>query len=222
MTSFEKSASAQIRNYLFVSAEVIESCQVFENELIAVSLELANVFLKGGKLLVSGNGGSCADSQHIAGELISKYKKERKGLPVLSLPTSLPTLTAASNDFDYTQAVAREVDAFGQKGDVFWVLSTSGNSKNLLESIAIARAKGMKVIGFTGKSGGDMGDYCDVLFNVDSDETPIIQQAHYVMAHLICDLVEQKMPERNYLPDVKKVKTKTSLKKVLNRLKKTK
>lgn len=211
-----------IRQYLFESADTIEKCQAFADQIVALSNVLVKAFVSGNKVLIAGNGGSYADAQHIAGELISQMrtKKIRKGLPAIALPSSLATLTAASNDFGYEVAIAREVDAFGQKGDVFWVMSTSGNSKNILDAIAIAKSRQMLIVGFTGESGGEMGEFCDILFNVPHTDTPVIQQCHYTMAHMICTLVEEHMDDREYLPMVKPLTSKKRFQSVLKDIKK--
>jgi D-sedoheptulose 7-phosphate isomerase len=214
--------SARIREYLFESAEILEKCLVFENDMIEAAQLIAKTFVNDGRLLIVGNGGSCADAQHVAGELVSKFTKDRRALPAIALPSSLPTLTAASNDYGYNLAMAREVDAFGRTGDILWAISTSGNSKNVLQAIEIAKARGMKIFGFTGESGGEMEKSCDILFNVPSQSTPIIQQGHHTIAHLICELIENLLPDREYLPEVKVPSKKYSFKNVLNRIKKEK
>lgn len=147
----------------------------------------------GRKLLFAGNGGSAADAQHWAGELVSRFYYDRPGLPAIALTTDTSILTAIGNDYGYDYTFARQIEALGQDGDVFIAISTSGRSKNIMRALDAADAKGVKVIGFTGASGGDMGERCDVCFRVPSDETPRIQEGHEFIGHLLCALIEQEM-----------------------------
>lgn len=220
MSFLKKTVSELIHSYIAESAKLIEECQQFKPELFEISHLLFQTFEKGGKILIAGNGGSCSDAQHIAGELISKYRKTRKGIPVITLPTNFTVLTAVSNDFDFKDALAREVDTFGKKGDIFWAISTSGNSQNLIKAIHIAKSRGMKIVGFSGKTGGEMKELCDILVTVPHEDTPIIQQCHITMAHVICDLLERQLPQRDYLPAVKVLKNKKSLKHILKKIEK--
>jgi len=157
-------------------------------------LELSVHALKSGrKLLFAGNGGSAADAQHWAGELVSRFYFDRPGLPAIALTTDTSILTAIGNDYGYDYVFARQIEALGQEGDVFFAISTSGNSKNIVRAIEASRAKGMKVVGFTGQAGGKMADLCDVCFRVPSPETPRIQEGHEALGHLICALIEQEI-----------------------------
>lgn len=163
-----------------------------ESILRAVALSVDA--LKGGnKLLFAGNGGSAADAQHWAGELVSRFYFDRPGLPAIALTTDTSILTAIGNDYGYDYVFARQVEALGRKGDVFFAISTSGNSKNILRAIEAARTIGINVIGFTGQSGGKMAELCDLCFRMPSSETPKIQEGHEFIGHLICGLIEQHM-----------------------------
>lgn len=141
-------------------------------------------------VLVCGNGGSMADAQHIAGELVARFKVERPGLKVIALGTNLATLTAWSNDYDYPGAFAREVDAYGEEGGVFIGLSTSGNSANVVAAAGAARQRGMTVIGLTGQRGGKMAALSDILLAAPSTDTPRIQEVHIALYHYLCEKVE--------------------------------
>jgi len=143
--------------------------------------------------MFAGNGGSAADAQHWAGELVSRFNFDRPGLPAIALTTDTSILTAIGNDYGYDYVFARQVEALGRSGDVFVAISTSGNSKNVLRAIDAARKADIKVIGFTGKSGGAMAELCDVCFRMPSNETPKIQEGHEIMGHLLCDLIECEM-----------------------------
>lgn len=147
----------------------------------------------GGKLLFCGNGGSAADAQHWAGELVSRFYYDRPGLAAIALTTDTSILTAVGNDYGYDYTFARQVEALGQAGDVFVAISTSGNSPNILRAADAARARGVHVIGFTGSSGGKLAPLADLCFRMPSDETPRIQEGHEFVGHLLCALIEARM-----------------------------
>jgi len=142
------------------------------------------------KILLCGNGGSAADCQHIAGELVGRFKKERKALPAISLATDTSILTALTNDYGGEVIFARQVEALGAEGDVLIAFSTSGTSPNILRAVEAARKKRMKVVGFTGSKGGKLKAASDVCIMAASDDTPRIQECHITAAHIICGLVE--------------------------------
>lgn len=161
---------------------------------IVETVELSVSALKGGKkILFAGNGGSAADAQHWAGELVSRFYFDRPGLPAIALTTDTSILTAIGNDYGYDYVFARQIEALGQAGDVFFAISTSGNSKNVVRAIEAARLKGVKVVGFTGQGGGAMASLCDICFRVPSTETPRIQEGHESLGHMICALIEQEV-----------------------------
>lgn len=144
----------------------------------------------GGKILLAGNGGSAADAQHIAGEFVSRFAFDRPGLPAVALTTDTSILTAIGNDYGYEKLFARQVQALGQRGDVFIAYSTSGKSPNVLAALSEARARGLVTIGMTGNRSGPMAELCDFLLAVPSAETPKIQEGHLVLGHTLCGLVE--------------------------------
>ena len=144
----------------------------------------------GNKLLFCGNGGSAADAQHWAGELVSRFYYDRPGLAAIALTTDSSILTAIGNDYGYDYVFARQVEALGQSGDVLVAISTSGNSPNVLRAADVARARGMQVIAFTGRSGGELLARADLCFRMPSDETPRIQEGHEFVGHLLCALIE--------------------------------
>ncbi len=151
-----------------------------------LSLTLAS----GGKVMFCGNGGSAAEAQHWAAEIVGRFQKERPGMAALALTTDTSILTAIGNDYGYDKIFARQVEGLGREGDVLVGISTSGNSGNVLEAIAKAREKGIRVIGFTAKGGGKMADLCDVLLDVPSTNTARAQEIHEILGHIICELVE--------------------------------
>lgn len=149
----------------------------------------------GGKLMFCGNGGSAADSQHLAAEIIGRYKKNRPAMPAIALTVDTSALTAIANDFGYEDVFSRQVEGLGKKGDILFAISTSGNSINILKATEQAASMGIKTIAFTGVSGGKLKDMADITINVPSDETNHIQEMHIAVGHIICGLVEEAFNE---------------------------
>jgi D-sedoheptulose 7-phosphate isomerase len=147
----------------------------------------------GGKVLFAGNGGSAAEAQHFAAELVSRFTSDREALPSMALSTDTSIITAISNDYGYEQLFARQVRAHGRRGDVFIALSTSGTSPNILRGLEEARRLGLIGVGFTGNRGGPMRERCDLIVEVPSSETPRIQEAHLVLGHVLCGVIEREM-----------------------------
>ena len=147
----------------------------------------------GHKLLLAGNGGSAADAQHLAAEIVGRYKIDRPGWPAIALTTDTSALTAIGNDYGFTDIFARQVQALGTAGDVFWGFSTSGGSPNVLAALKTARAKGLVTVGFTGGKGSAMGAHCDMLFVSPTVDTPVVQQIHMMAGHAICDAIEHAL-----------------------------
>lgn len=172
----------------------LQSAQKMES--LVPTLEIAakmaiDTLKKGNKILICGNGGSAADAQHIAAELAGRYKKERQGLSAIALTTDTSALTAIGNDYGYDYVFSRQLEALGREGDLLWGISTSGNSKNVLNALEKARKMGCKTLGFSGRDGGAMRKLCDVLLISPSDDTPRIQEMHILMGHILCDLIEK-------------------------------
>lgn len=147
----------------------------------------------GGKVMIFGNGGSAADSQHMAAELVGRFKKDRRALPAIALTTNTSTLTAIANDYGYHVVFSRQIEALGKSGDVAIGISTSGNSKNILQALKKAGEMGIGTIGLTGSKGGSLAKACDIAIVVPSDDTPRIQEAHLLICHVLCELVEKEM-----------------------------
>jgi len=147
----------------------------------------------GRKVLFAGNGGSAADAQHLAAELVSRFAYDRPGLPAFALTTDTSVLTAIGNDYGYDQLFARQIEAVGVAGDVFFGISTSGRSPNVLNALDAARAKGLVTVGMTGRAGGQMPGRCDYLLRVPSDSTPRIQEGHIAIGHAICQIIEARL-----------------------------
>jgi D-sedoheptulose 7-phosphate isomerase len=147
----------------------------------------------GGQAIFCGNGGSAADAQHLAAEFVGRYLAERRPLPALALHANPSTLTAIGNDYGYEQSFARPLEAFARAGDVLVGLTTSGNSKNVLEAFRRARELGVTSIGLTGEGGGQLAELADILLDVPSRETPRIQECHILIGHCLCQAVEQAL-----------------------------
>lgn len=145
----------------------------------------------GNKILLIGNGGSAADAQHIAAEIMGRYKQDRLGWAAIALTTDSSALTAIANDYGFEQVFARQVEGLGKPGDVLLAFSTSGRSPNILAALHKAREQGLVTVGFTGTKGEALGADCDHLFVSPSDDTPVVQQIHLTIAHGICDEIEQ-------------------------------
>jgi len=149
----------------------------------------------GHRIYLLGNGGSAADAQHIAAELVGRFKRERRALPAIALTTDTSGLLSISNDYGFNHVFARQVEALVQAGDVVWALSTSGNSPNILEAARVARSLRARVIGFTGRTGGELKSLCDYCLCVDHETSDRIQEMHQLSYHLICDFVERHFVE---------------------------
>jgi D-sedoheptulose 7-phosphate isomerase len=165
--------------------------------LLAAARKIAAVIVAalraGNKLLIVGNGGSAADAQHIAAEIVGRYKQDRPAWAAIALTTDTSALTAIANDYGFEQVFARQVAGLGRRGDVLLALSTSGRSPNILAALQTARERGLVTIGFTGGKGEVLGACCDHLLVSPSDDTPVIQQIHLTVAHGICDEIEQTL-----------------------------
>ena len=158
--------------------------------LIEMGMRLRSCLLAGGKILLLGNGGSAADCQHIAAEIVGRYKRERRGLPAIALTTDTSILTAVGNDYGFEHVFSRQVEALCTPKDVVIGLSTAGNSPNVLAAIHAARRVGAFTIGLTGGGGGKLAQCCDLSLVVASNDTPRIQEAHILVGHMLCDLID--------------------------------
>jgi len=154
---------------------------------------IAATFKANGKLLVFGNGGSAADAQHIAGELVNRFLQQRRGLPAIALTTDGGVLTCVANDTGFENIFARQIEALGTKGDVCLAISTSGTSANVIIACRQAREQGIKVIGLLGRDGGRVGSLCDLALIVPSDDTQRIQETHNLIGHIVCELIESEL-----------------------------
>lgn len=186
----------------YIAAQISEAGRVMDtmlaDKVLHAMVEAAagaciTCMRQGGKILLAGNGGSAADAQHIAGELVSRFAFDRPGLPAIALTTDSSILTSIGNDYGYEKLFARQVQAHGNKGDVFIGYSTSGKSPNILRAFEEARDRGLVCLGLTGNRGGSMRELCDYLLEVPSGDTPKIQEGHLVLSHILCGLVENAL-----------------------------
>ena len=175
--------------------EHIKASQKTMDDLINDIEKAANICIdclkKGNKILIFGNGGSAADAQHIAAEIIGRYKTERKGLPAIALTTDSSVLTAISNDFGYSSIFKRQVEALANPGDILFGISTGGSSINVINALKLAKNIQCKTIGLSGKDGGDFNALCDVNLIAIAEDTPRIQEMHILIGHIICHLIDE-------------------------------
>jgi D-sedoheptulose 7-phosphate isomerase len=184
-------AERRIRESIEAQQGLLEPALI--DSVVRAAEALADALRGGGKVLAFGNGGSAADATHLAAELVGRFLLERDGLPALSLSDNASALTAISNDFGYERVFARQVEALGRPGDVAVGISTSGRSPNVLAGLAAAREGGLATVALTGGDGGEMRQAAGVCIVVPSGDTPRIQEAHTLVAHLLCELVERAL-----------------------------
>jgi D-sedoheptulose 7-phosphate isomerase len=179
--------------YSFVESADAKSAFVEENRdrIFEVFSEIARRIKEGRKLLLCGNGGSAADCQHIAAEFVGRFKLERRALPAIALTTDTSILTAVSNDYSFDRVFERQVEALGEEGDVLIGISTSGNSKNVINAVLKAKEMGILTVGFLGRDGGKLAGLVDYPFVVKNFSTPRIQEVHITLGHVLCDFVEK-------------------------------
>ena len=161
--------------------------------LVALADLIADRVRNGGKVLVFGNGGSAADAQHFAGELVGRFTKEGPPIPALALTTDSSIMTAVGNDYGYEHIFKRQLEAHARPADIAIGISTSGNSRNVIEALLVARSRGLLTVGMTGEGGGALAELVDHLFAVPSKDTPRIQEVHHLMNHLLCELLEERL-----------------------------
>ena len=185
---------ATIKLQLTEHAALIRKMEDTMTETIAATVTLVQDALgAGNKLLIMGNGGSAADAQHFAAEIIGRFKLERPALPAIALTTDSSILTAIGNDYGFEAVFSRQVEGLGRPGDVVFGISTSGNSANVLAALAKARELGCRTVALLGRDGGTIKSVADIALIVPSDDTPRIQEGHVTIIHIICDLLEQRL-----------------------------
>ncbi len=188
----EKIIEEYLRGSIKVKTKILDDLSLL-TIIREISLVIIEAYRNKKKLILFGNGGSAADAQHIAGELVNKFKLERIALPAIALTTDTSILTSVANDYDYSKVFARQVEALVEEGDVVIGISTSGSSLNVIKGIKAAKEKGAKTIGFTGKDGDELAKIADLALKVPSNDTPRVQEAHITIFHIICYLIEKEL-----------------------------
>ena len=182
-----------IKSMIEESVETKRMCEALAQKIEEAVDLIVNALKNNKKILLAGNGGSAAMSSHIAAEFVGRYKIERKGLPAIALTTDLAAITAIGNDYGFDAIFKRQLEALANEGDVFIALSTSGNSRNLIKAAEAAKKLGVHVIGLLGKGGGKLKNTSSVEIIVPSDNTPRIQEAHLMILHIICELIDKEL-----------------------------
>lgn len=189
-----------MKDYLHkeISASIETKQHILEDEALLATIADAAVacveaYRRGNKTLLAGNGGSAADAQHIAAELVGRYGFDRPSIPSIALTTDTSNLTAIGNDYGYDKVFSRQLEGMGAEGDIFFGISTSGNSLNVINAFESAKDKGIATIALVGKDGGKMAQMADIAIVVPSDATPRIQESHILIGHIICDVIEKEL-----------------------------
>ena len=182
----------RITDWFDESIDVILKSKVLVGDLINVTNILLECLENDHKIIVMGNGGSAADAQHLVAELIGRYRIERKSLPAISLTTDTSIITAIGNDYNFDYIFARQCESLVNQKDVIIAISTSGNSKNIIQGIKTSKQKGGIVIGLTGNEGGKMKEFLDAMISVPSQSTPRIQECHRLIMHILCEFIDEK------------------------------
>jgi D-sedoheptulose 7-phosphate isomerase len=188
----------RVKQFLKTSGDLkYQVAETLSEEILCAAYSIRDCISTGGKLILMGNGGSAADSQHIAAELIGRFKKERKAIPALALTVDSSSLTALGNDYGFESIFSRQVEALANPNDAVVGISTSGNSKNIIRALSLAREIGAKTIGLMGNDGGEMKNCVDIGIIVPSNDTARIQEVHITIGHIICEIIEQDLIHEN-------------------------
>lgn len=181
-----------IQNSITTKTQILENNELLD-KIQVIAKTITQALKENNKILFVGNGGSASDCDHLATEFVSKFYKDRHAFNAISLTSNNALITALSNDFSYDKAFSRQIEAIGKKGDILFAMSTSGNSKNVIEALKISNEMNLITIGFTGSNKTKMDDLCSILVKIPSTETPTIQEATIMLGHLICLLVEDEL-----------------------------
>ncbi len=182
----------QIQASIDTKQNILNDVALMET-IAAVGRECVALYKNGKKTLLAGNGGSAADAQHIAAELVGRYGFDRPSIPSVALTTDTSNLTAIGNDYGYDKVFSRQMEGMGSEGDLFIGISTSGNSVNIVNAINAAKEKGVKTVALVGRDGGEMAKIADYAIIVPSNDTPRIQESHILIGHMICDIIEKEL-----------------------------
>jgi D-sedoheptulose 7-phosphate isomerase len=187
-----KDIKAQLRTSLEVKQQLLND-DSFLQLIEAVANRCIQAFRTGNKVMLAGNGGSASDALHLAAEFVGRYEQDRSGIPALALTANASTVTAVANDYGYEAIFQRQVQALGREGDVFFGLSTSGRSPNVVAAVQECKRLGIVTVGMTGSGGGDMLELCDYCLRIPSDNTARVQESHITVGHIICSMVERTL-----------------------------
>ena len=182
----------QIKKSYEIKQELYKNDDLLE-KIVTVAQLCLEVYHNGKKTMLAGNGGSAADAQHIAAELVGRYGFDRPSLPSLALTTDTSNLTAIGNDYGYDFVFSRQLEGMGQEGDTFIGISTSGNSVNIINAFESAKKKGITTVALTGRDGGKMASIADIALVIPSNSTPRIQESHILVGHILCDIIEKEL-----------------------------
>ena len=185
----------KIKNIISESLTALKSLEEKTDDIQKIAEQVLSCLQEKGKLLICGNGGSAAQAQHMAAEIVGRFKKERRALPAIALSTDTSIITSLSNDYSFERVFERQVEALGKKGDLLIMLSTSGNSPNLLKASRAAKEIGIKTAGILGKDGGLLKKEADLSLVIDSQDTAKIQEAHLIIIHAVCELAEEGLSQ---------------------------
>lgn len=188
--NIEKTIISHIQDSISVKEAILTSPDILK-AINDAALVVIAAYNNGNKTLIAGNGGSAADAQHIAGEFVSRFYFDRPGIPSIALSTDTSILTAIGNDYGFEKLFSRQVEAQGKEGDIFIGITTSGNSENIIQALAVCKEKNIRSIVLTGKSGGKVAELSDICVKIPSEETPRIQESHILIGHIICCIVEE-------------------------------
>ena len=189
---FEKMIIDRINNSIEVKKNILRDNNLVK-KVDLISQAIIKAYKSNKKVILFGNGGSAADAQHLVGELVNKFYFDRKSLPAIALTVNTSILTAIGNDYSFDQIFSKQLEGIGDEGDIAIGISTSGNSKNIIEGLNFAKKNKLFTVGFTGKDGGKINNIVDVCINVPSDDTPRIQEAHIMIGHIVCEIVEKEL-----------------------------
>lgn len=200
MSLFLRGTSLKMKNYLKkeISASIETKQKILSDEALLdaigkTAMLCVQAYKNGKKTLLAGNGGSAADAQHIAAELVGRYGFDRPSIPSLALTTDTSNLTAIGNDYGYDKVFSRQLEGMGNEGDIFFGISTSGNSQNVINAFESAKAKEITTVALVGKDGGKMAQMADIAIIAPSNATPRIQESHILIGHIICDIIEKEL-----------------------------
>ncbi len=182
----------QISESIQTKQELLQNHELLLNIQKVAELSI-KIYADSGKMLLAGNGGSAADAQHIAAELVGRYAFDRASLSAIALTTDTSALTAIGNDYGYDQIFSRQLEGLGSSGDIFIGISTSGNSRNIINAFKSAKQKKITTVALTGRDGGEMAKISDISIVVPSSQTPRIQEAHILIGHILCDIIEREI-----------------------------